>query len=165
MDSKSRFGFLTICLLYLSWGTAQSISDFTGKEWTFNFLMCPGKVNSVTTNFHATNFILTSDSTVVMGMSEAAESGNIRQDSTLLIRLYDYNSTAENKQWAESFKVILCTEEYLVLVSKNRNYEHLLSNQKGVGDVWYVYSNRPVRTTKNAKRLYKVMSRKHRLTP
>jgi hypothetical protein len=141
---------------------AQDLFKFSDNEWTFNFLMIPKDIKSITTNYHATDFKFKSDSTFTMGMSEAAESGSINRDSTLNITLYDYNSTPDNKKWAKSFSVYFCSNDYLILLCKNVNYEYFFKNIKEFGDVWYVYSKNDIGWKKDAKKLYKKMKKEHK---
>lgn len=161
--NMTRYFLITISIFCLLRSQAQELSDYVGTEWTFSFLMIPGNTKSITTNYHATYFEFTSDSSFVMGMSEAVESGRLNQDSTLSIKLYDYNSDIENKAWAESFKVYFCSNDYLILQRSGVSYNGLIKNYKGFGDIWYVYSKQNIGWDKEARRMYKKIKKEHNI--
>ena len=150
-----RFFLLLFLTINCFRSEAQGLMEFSGKEWTFGFLMIPGEEKTITTNYHATSFEIRPDSTFAMGMSEAAESGVIHADSTLTIQLYDYNSDAENSRWAESFRIWHCSENYLILVQQAANYNWYYSSMKGFGDIWFVYCRKDVGRVSEAKKIYK----------
>ena len=106
-----RILLILLITLFLQNINAQNLADYADNEWKFNFLMIPGDKKSITTNYHATFFQITSDSTFLMGMSEAVETGTLKVDSTLSIKLYDYNSDIESKKWADSYKIYFCSRD------------------------------------------------------
>ncbi len=150
---------ILLITLYFQKIYAQTINDFVGHEWKFNFLMIPGETKSITTNYPATYFEITSDSTFTMGISEAVEEGTLKVDSTLSIILYNYNSDKESKKWANSFKIYYCSKDYLILVRKGVSFNGLINNYKGFGDIWYVYSKFEIAWDKDAKKLYKKLKK------
>lgn len=156
---------ILICVLTIS-AQAQSFEEsiqkgykFSKNEWLFGFLMIPNVKKSITTNYHATTFEITSDSTFVMGMSEAVESGTINQDSTLSIKLYDAHTGNDNTVWAESYKIIHCSDDYLILVQKGMSYNGIIENYKGFGDIWSIYSKKEIGWDKEAKKLYRKLKK------
>ena len=142
---------------------AQNLKDHVDKKWFFSFMMIPGNKKSISTDYHATTFEITSDSTFTMGLSEAVESGSIHPDSTLTVKLYDYNSDKSTQAWAKSFKIVHYSNDYLVLMQSRVNYNNYLHNYKGIGSLLYIYSRnqaemRTVSAKKNFKKLKKEYS-------
>lgn len=146
---------LFLILFYSSNLFSQSINDFVGTKWEFNFLMKPNNKKSITSLYHATYFEIDSENTFSKGMSEAMETGVINADSTLKITLYDYNSDAENQRWSESFKIIHYSQNFLILEQKNANYKHYLKDKNDeIGPLWLVYSKNFMGVVKK-KEIYK----------
>ncbi|MBU2018501.1 MAG: hypothetical protein KJ941_02540 [Bacteroidetes bacterium] len=139
---------------------AQGLFDFSEKEYQFSFMMIPKQKKSVNTNYHASTFVIHSDSTFSMGLSEANETGILHKDSTLSVKLYHYNSDEANKKWAESFKIIFCNQDFLIISQRNVNYNDYFENYKGFGEIWHVYYKEEswnIRT----KKLYNKLKNEH----
>lgn len=160
----ARYLLILVSIFYISNASAQGFSNYVGNNWIFSFLIIPGDKESISTDYIATYFEITSDSTFNMGMSEAVESGILKNDSTLSIKLYHYNSDDQNKKWAESFKIYFCSEDYLILIRENVSYNGLIKNIKGFGDLWYVFSKKNIGRDKEAKKLYEKMIKKHKIS-
>jgi len=97
-----------------------------------------------------------------MGMSEANETGVIHKDSTLSVKLYHYNSDEESKRWAESFKIIFCNQNFLVISQRNVNYNDYFENYKGFGEIWFVYYKKES-WNMSANKLYKKLKNKRNM--
>lgn len=155
----SKYLFPIICFLYISNAISQQLSNYEGSKWNFSFLMIPGDKKSVSTNYHASFFELKSDSSFVMGMSEAVESGTINKDSSLILKLYEYNSDEENQKFANSFSIHYCSKDYLILFQKEVSYTGFIKNYKGTGNLYYVYSKTNLGWDKEAKKIYKKLKK------
>lgn len=143
---------------------AQDLEAQIGQEWYFSFLLIPGNKKSITTDYHATTFEITSDSTFVMGLSEAVESGTIHPDSTLTVKLYDYNSDESTKAWANSFKIVHYSNDFIVLMQSGVNYNNYLRNYKGIGSLLYIYSRKQdVMGTVGAKKNFKKLKKEYNI--
>ena len=141
---------------------SQGLMEYSEKEYQFSFLMIPNQKKSLNTRYHATSFEIHSDSTFSMGLSEANETGSINPDSTLSVKLYHYNSDEAGKRWAESFKIIFCSGQFLVIAQRGVNYNDYFQDYKGIGDMWYVYYKEEswnIRT----KKLYKKLNKEHNI--
>jgi hypothetical protein len=138
-------GYLALGLTIQSSLFAQGFDKYIGKTYEFCFFVIPEQSKSIRDLHHSTFFRIDSDSTFVMGLSEAVETGKYFTDSTMKVKLYHYNSDPESVKWSESFKIILSNDDYLVLAHGPVNVNDYYQFYKGLDTIWFVYFKRYVK--------------------
>lgn len=130
------------------------------SDWQFGFYIVEDDIETVSSNYHATNFNINADSTFIYGLSEAQESGVILNDSSLNLRVYDYSSGNGSMTWSNSLEIFHLSEKLFILKGTNTEFKIFGLEPDDTSTVYMFYFKSEIRFTKRkAKRYYRKYKR------